>query len=135
MELSYDRLNTADRRGSSRSDYLIAFDADLRVAVGGETVYEDQDFPVVELARSLLMWIDDADRGDFEFDSMSFEEVGSIAFRQSSDGWRFHSVFRPGVATAHVDWDEVEAGCRGLITRVTADLAGLGLDPVEVLRP
>jgi hypothetical protein len=53
----------------------------IRVVAGDETVYGEPGFPVVELARSLLIWLGNPDRGDFEFDSMSFEEVGSIAFR------------------------------------------------------
>lgn len=81
-------------RGTTQADYLIAFDAVLRVVIGDETVYAEPGFPVVELARSLTTWLGSPDQGDFEFDSMSFEEIGSIAFRQSTAGWTFGSVFQ-----------------------------------------
>lgn len=77
----------------------------------------------------MLVWLDDPARGDFVLESMSFEEVGSIAFRQSPTGWTFGSVFRPGPSTLRFDWAEVESCCRGLIARVEADLGVLGLDP------
>lgn len=135
MEMMYERLNTDELSGTTQADYLIAFDADLRVFSGEETVYEEPNFPVVELARSLLIWLDSADRGDFEFNSMSFEEVGTIAFRQTPEGWEFSSVFYRGALSAPIDWTEVASCCRDLISRVAVDLVALGLDPGEVLRP
>jgi hypothetical protein len=134
MEMIYDRLNSDELRGTTQADYLIAFDADLRVVAGNETVYDEPSFPVVELARSLLIWLGNPDRGDFEFDSMSFEDVGSIAFRQTPAGWAFGAAFDPGASTAPIDWTEVVSCCRHLISRVEVDLAALGLDPAEVLR-
>lgn len=134
MEITYDQLHTAELRGTAQADYLIAFDAELRVVIGGETVYAEPGFPVVELARSLRIWLGNPGRGDFEFDSMSFEEVGSVAFRQTTAGWTFASVFRTGASTAPVDWVDVEQGCRRLVSRVEPDLAALGFDPDEVLK-
>lgn len=134
MEMTYDYLNTAELRGTTQADYLIAFDAALRVVLGDETVYAEPGFPVVELARSLRIWLGNPGRGDFEFDSMSFEEVGSVAFRQTTAGWTFTSVFQRGASTAPVDWADVEQCCRRLVSRVEADLTALGLDPDEVLK-
>ena len=50
-------------------------------------VYDEPAFPVVELARSLLIWLDDPERSDLEFDSMSYEEVGLVAMRGRAEGW------------------------------------------------
>ncbi|WP_456696643.1 DUF7878 domain-containing protein [Aeromicrobium sp. P5_D10] len=134
MDMTYDRLNTDELRGPTQADYLIAFDADLRVVVGDETVYAEPGFPVVELARSLKSWLGNPVQGDFEFDSMSIEEVGSVAFRHTAAGWTFSSVFDPGASTPLADWAEVEQGCRRMVSRVEADLVALGLDPDEVLQ-
>lgn len=134
MEMSYDRLKTDELRGSTQADYLIAIDADFRVLAGGEIVFSEPSFPVVELARSLLIWLGNSDRGDFEFDSMSFEEVGSIAFRLAPAGWTFGSVFRPSASTVPLSWAEIDSCCRRFIARVKVDLVALSLDPGEVLR-
>lgn len=134
MDMTYEHLNTNELRGATQADYLIAFDADLRVVVGDETVYAEPGFPVVELARSLRSWLESPGDGDFEFDSMSIEEVGSVAFRRTAAGWTFSSVFEPGASRTLADWAEVEQGCRRMVSRVEADLVALGLDPDEVLR-
>lgn len=134
MEMTYDHLNTGELRGATQADYLIVFDAALRVVIGDETVYAEPGFPVVELARSLRIWLGNPVRGDFEFDSMSIEEVGSVAFRKSPSGWTFSSVFQAGASTTPVDWAEIEQCCRRLVSRVEADLTALGLDPDEVLK-
>lgn len=134
MDMTYYSLDTSELQGSTQADYLIAFDADLQVVAGQETVHEELGFPVVELARSLRIWLAEPNRGDFEFDSMSFEAVGSVAFRHTAAGWTFGSVFNPGGPPVALDWGDVESCCRRLISQVEEDLARLGLDPEDVLK-
>lgn len=133
--MTYDRLSADELQGDTQADYLIALEADLRVIHRGVTIFVEPRFPVVELARSLSLWIREAEKGDFEFRSMSFEEIGVVAFRREPQGWRFESAFQPGTSTPTVDWAEVDSCCRRLIARVEFDLTDLGLDPAEVLRP
>ncbi len=132
--MTYDRLNTDELRGSTQADYLVSLDAHFRLVDGDLAFYDEPAFPVVELARSLSIWLDAPERGDFEFDSMSYEEVGSVAVRQSDAGWTFESVFAPNASTAPVDWAEVDRCCREFVSKVEADLVTLGLDPAEVIR-
>lgn len=134
MEMTYDRLNTDDLRGATQTDYLVALDAHFRLLDDDVTIYDEPGFPVVELARSLLIWLRDPDLGDFEFDSMSYEEVGSLAIRRASSGWTFSSIFAPDAVGAPVDRVEVDRCCQSLIARVEAHLEKLGLDPDEVIR-
>lgn len=132
--MTYDRLSTADLRGTTQADYLTAIDAHLRVLDGGATLYDEPGFPVVELARSLLVWLENADAGDFEFDSMSYEETGAIAIRQVGAGWTIGSAFVPGVVTTPAARIDVEDCCNRFIARVAVDLEGLGLKAAEVLK-
>ncbi len=134
MDMTYDRLDTSELRGTTQADYLIALDADLRVLSCGEAFYEEPSFPVVELARSLRIWLSEPNRGDFEFDSMSFEELGSIAFRQTPAGWEFSSIYTPDVRPIRLEWADIETCCQRLISQVEEDLAGIGLNPQEVLK-
>lgn len=134
MEMTYDRLNTDELRGTAQADYLVSLDAHFRLVDGALTIYDEPAFPVVELARSLLIWLDDLGRNDFEFDSMSYEEVGSVAVHRYETGWTVESVFAPGASTSPLTWTEVERSCREFVSRVEGDLRALGLDPDEVLR-
>lgn len=133
MEMAYDRLNTDELRGTTQADYLVSLDAHFRLIVGDVTICDEPGFPVVELARSLLIWLGDPDRRDFEFDSMSYEEVGSIAMRQNAAGWTVESVFAPGASTT-LDWAEVERCCLGFVARVEDDLRAQGVNPGDVTR-
>ena len=135
MEMTYDRLSTDELRGTTQADYLISLDAHLRVLAGDTTLYDEPGFPVVELARALRSWLGDIDRDDFVFDSMSFEELGSVTVRQVAAGWQFGSIFASHTVSFPVDWSEVNHCCRTFIARVEADLLQLGINPVEVLSP
>lgn len=134
MEMSYDRLDAADLRGSMQSDYLVALDARFRLADGGVVICDELGFPVVELARSLFLWLADPEREDFEFDSMSYEEAGALVLRRRTGGWTAESAFAPGGSTSTVGWAEVERCCGELIARVERDLLALGVDPRPVIR-
>lgn len=134
MDMTYDHLNSDDLRGTTQTDYLIALDANLRVVAGHDAVYEEPSFPIVELARALSIWLAEPSQADFEFDSMSLEEVGTIAFRQTDAGWVFASVFTPDALPIALEWADVVSCCRRLISQVEEDLKGLGLEPCEVLK-
>lgn len=131
--ITYDELNSSDLRGTTPADYLVSLEATLRVADGEVVVYEEAAFPVAELARSLRSWLVDTDRGDFEFESMSFEEVGSVAIRRSSLGWVVSSVFAPSSSSSPLEWAVVRRSVVSFIRRIDDDLIALGADPVEVL--
>ncbi|RZU15898.1 hypothetical protein EV645_3438 [Kribbella rubisoli] len=134
MLLTYDALDLTEVRGRAPVDVLAGVDAGFRVVDGDRVVYEDPSFPVVELAWSLLRWLDQPDRGDFVFDSMSFEEPGALTVRRQGAGWVFGSVFVPDVASDPVSWGEVERSVRAFTRRVTADLTAVGLDATDALR-
>lgn len=120
--------------GDDTSGYLIALDACLRLTDGGVTVVEETGFPVVELARSLLAWLEGSAEGDFEFESMSYEGSGLIRIQKAGAGWVFGSVFAPGMTTAPTDRAGVEECCRRFVAKVESDLEEFGVDPAEVLR-
>jgi hypothetical protein len=134
MQMIYDSLAANELQGTTQADYLVSLEGDLQISDDDERIYHEPSFPVVELARNLLRWLDDPDRGDFEFDSMSFEEVGAVIIRGSNEGWLFSSVFSPDTASTPVAWHETERCIRAFIAQVEADLLQLGIDPGEVIR-
>lgn len=134
MLLTYDALDLTELQATTQADILVAVDADFRAVDGDRVVYEERSFPVVELAWSLLRWLDQPDRGDFVFESMSFEELGAVTVRRQGAGWVFGSVFVPDIASDPVSWGEVERSVRAFTRRVTADLSAVGLDATDALR-
>ena len=133
MRMTYDRLSMDELRGSTQADYLIALDGHFQLLVDERAVYDEPGFPVVELAWSLHNWLRNHPHVDFEFDSMSYEEVGSLFIRKIDSGWEVGSIFASEVAPAMVRWDDVEQACRAFIAAVEADLSQLGIDPAAVI--
>ena len=134
MEMTYDQLNSEELRGATQADYLVALDAHFRLVDGDVTICDEPGFPVVELARSLLIWLREVDLGDFVFDSMSYEEPGSLTIRQVSSGWTIGSALAPKAAAAPVDRAEIDRCCHSFVAKVEADLERLGLNPREGIR-
>ena len=70
-----------DRRGLPRPyDVLLGVEATLRLTMAdGQVVYEEQFFPIVELAVALQDWLCDgfAVGSDFSFDSVESDESPS----------------------------------------------------------
>lgn len=134
LEITYDFLDDKDVRGTLQAHYLVGIEAYISVIDAGVVVYEEPYFPVVELARSLFIWLEDPDSEDFIFDSMSFGELGVITIRQEPDGWTIGSVFTPEITTAPVERAEIERCCRAFISKVENGLLLLGLNPEEITR-
>ncbi len=133
MRIDYDALGASELVGTTPADYLVSLDATLTVWHGETKIYEESAFPIVELARSLKRWLADPLRGEFEFESMSFEEVGSVAIRQNEHGWVFSSIFAELSASSHGDWAAVHRSVTSFVERVEGDLIAFGVDPVDVL--
>lgn len=57
MDLTCDHLNSDELRGTTQTDFLVALDGHFRIHDGDVTIYDEPGFPVVELARSLLIWL------------------------------------------------------------------------------
>ncbi len=133
MRMTYANLDADNIGGTSQADYLVGLDALFTVWEGSVLLYREQAFPVVELARSLFLWLNATPRGDFVFDSMSFEEVGAVSLTRGTSGWLLESVFSPGVVSNPLDWADVERGCMEFLDQIEFDLLSLGIDPADVI--
>ncbi|MFI5729196.1 hypothetical protein ACIA49_03685 [Kribbella sp. NPDC051587] len=124
--LTCGALDVSELQKKTQADILVQVDADFRMVEGERVLFAEDAFPVVELARSLLGW----DREeDFSFNSMSYEEIGSVRITREEAGWVFGSVFEPGVVSRPVPWSEVEACVTSFVEKVRLGLVAVGLDP------
>jgi hypothetical protein len=108
---------------------LVDIEADLVLRDGNQIVWSEERFPVAELARQLMRWLQDADGSDFEFDSMSYAETGAIRVVRSEGGWRVGSVFAPKAWTSPLPWDALAATVRAFVGEVRAGVMAIGIDP------
>ncbi len=133
MRFEFANIRFGDLRGTSQADYLIAVDADLRIVYGTRTVYEEPDFPVVELAWSLTNWLNAANGDDFTLDTMADDQPGIVTIKREGDGWVAFSSFTPDVRSSAAKWAEIDHCVRDFIAAVRADLTERGLDADRIV--
>ncbi|MFF0189159.1 hypothetical protein [Streptomyces sp. NPDC005244] len=138
MTFSYQNVGAPDlyNRGmqpaaASLDVLLVDIEGDLVIRDGDCLVWAEMVFPVAELARALADWVHepDGERGDFEFESMSYSEVGAVRIEESGGGWRVGSVFLQDTWTSPVGWHSLVAEIRRFVPAVRQDVAGIGVDP------
>ena len=88
MKLTYTALAAPDLRGRSEAEVFVNVEADLVVSDGGEEIYSEGAFPVVELAAALREWQNRPERTDFEFVSLSLEDRWQVRVVRAGGGWQ-----------------------------------------------
>ncbi|MEW2508790.1 hypothetical protein [Streptomyces sp. NPDC046870] len=140
VTVTYENLNTSDmpRRGMEPATapvhvLLVDLEADLVIRDGERTVCAVEDFPVAELARALVAWLERGRgrqaRDGFRFESMSFEELGTVRIEETTAGWRVGSVFEPDHWTAPVTWEVLVAELTRFTDTVREGVTRLGAGP------
>ncbi len=132
MLLTYGALDTTELGPVTQADLLVRVDSELEVFDDDRLLWSEPGFPVAELARTLAAWIEQGERSDFAFDSMSYEEVGTLTIRDVGERWVFGSVFEASTESRPVPWAEVERCCTSFVDHVAADLVACGIDPALV---
>lgn len=94
-----------------RITFAANVESDFAVFADGRLVYEESDFPVVELAVAFHLWQQNRvdSEPDFEFDSMSFEELGMVWIRWAGDGWRVGSLNQERPEMAVFSSEDIDA--------------------------
>ncbi|MFE1446993.1 DUF7878 domain-containing protein [Streptomyces olivaceoviridis] len=143
VTVTYENLNTSDlpRRGMTPATapvhvLLVDLEADLVIRDGERTVCAVEDFPVAELARALVTWLERDGEGQaregFRFESMSFEELGTVRIEETGGGWRVGSVFEPDDWTAPVPWEVLVAELTRFTEAVREGVTDLGAAPLLI---
>ncbi|MFD8915599.1 hypothetical protein [Streptomyces sp. NPDC059575] len=130
MEFRYTHLTTQDLRGDSHAELLVNIEADLAIVDSGGLVFEEALFPVAELARDLAEWLRQPEdwRSNFDWESMSYDEKGTVRIHSTEAGWRLGSVQTPDVWSLPVTWPELIRSIREFVAAVRRDVESLGLD-------
>lgn len=94
IEFRLSRLNSGQLELKHPADAYIGVTGRLELVADGKTIYDEDDFPVLELGAELGDWLRTGlGQGcDFIFDSMSTPESGWIWIRRFGTGWRVGSL-------------------------------------------
>ena len=135
MDLDYGQLNVAEVQERTPADYLVQIDSHFVLSDGDQVVLSEPSFPVVELAWQLGRWLSTPGEPlTFEFDSMSFEEIGVVSIaRDEGDAWTATSVLAPGISTAPTTWHNARSSVERFVAKVRADLAHEGIPPDDAM--
>lgn len=88
LRINLRNLGSSASGRKSLPDLLIGITADLEVNAERLSIYEEPDFPVVELAYHLRKWVDvkPDQRSDFILDSMESRELGLVRILRTDGG-------------------------------------------------
>ena len=112
-------------------DLLVRTTAEFELSIDDEPLYEEPDFPVVELAAALVGWLRSppATRPDFEFDSMSTPEPGWVWIRRATDGWTVGSLHQSRPSFTVCSDEEVDAAIEAFVGELVSSACyQLGVD-------
>ncbi|GAA1100080.1 hypothetical protein [Kitasatospora arboriphila] len=138
MKLACRNLGSPDlaRRGLTADSapvevLLVDIEADLVISDDGRTVWNEDGFPVAELARALSLWLrlPDGERRDFAFDSMSYDVPGAVRITATEGGWRVGSVFAPDTWGSPTTWPRLVVDLAAFIATVREGVIALGIKP------
>jgi hypothetical protein len=96
-------------------------------------IFEENLFPVVELARDLARWLKAAFRENYSFESMSFEDTGSIRVWEVAGEWVLSSDFADSVQPTAEPWILVQNTLELFVAEVGTRLNEAGWNAAFVL--
>ncbi|MFD7454129.1 hypothetical protein [Kitasatospora sp. NPDC059827] len=110
---------------------LVDIEADLVISDASLTVWSEDKFPVAELARALSLWLrlPDGERGNFTFDSMSYEVPGAVQIMATDEVWRVGSVFAPDTWSSPAAWVSLVPDLVAFVEAVRGKVTALGIEP------
>lgn len=122
---------------ASLPDLFVRTTAGFELSIDNEPLYEEPDFPVIELAAALHHWshLPAATRPDFEFDSMSTPEPGWVWIRRASYGWRVGSLHQSRPCLVIWSGGEVDQAIETFVLDLTTSArTRLGVDVERFVR-
>ena len=113
---------------------LVDIEADLVISDNSRTVWSEDRFPVAELACALSLWLrlPDGERGNFTFDSMSYDVPGAVRITTTDEGWGVGSVFATDTQSSPATWESLVPDLVEFIEEVRDGVTALGINPAFI---
>ncbi len=115
-------------------ELLLHLVADIYVRCGEDTVYDEESFPVVELAWKLEQWLVEGHPCSFEFYSMESDEGPLLCFAYADGAYSFSSIHQADECRIESDHETVLRTFHDFcatVRRGSLDL--IGMDAVEAV--
>jgi hypothetical protein len=133
MRITYSGFNARGVRcRDSPAELITHVEADIVVTDGDREIYSEPYYTVADLARALVAWLADTDRGDFAFEPEGIEEPGFLRISRSGGAWSIGCDLVAGTWSAPVPWQAVVTVAERFTADVSRDMRSLGLDPTLV---
>lgn len=117
-----------------RHELLLRIVADIRLICDGKAIYEEESFPVVELAFFLERWLAEQQGTSFEFTSMEATEGPQIVFRFESNGYTVAAFDELNKCKQVVEVDTLKQAVNSFCQSVRSNSRNLiGFDAVEAV--
>jgi hypothetical protein len=99
-------------------DRLLDINAPLRIIVFGREWFSEPDFPVVELAAAVGIWLSRG--GDFEFDSLEADESPFLSVHRMGSDCRIEAAWQAFRVDEPLAFDRVRDAFAGFVRVVGA---------------
>jgi hypothetical protein len=129
IQLRFENIHADIPRISTWSDSLLRIVGDFEIQVGGEQLYHEEEFCLVELAYQLHQWLTTFQLSELEFEYASMETTENpvLWFRRGRIGWSVGAYHQGKPSPAEVDQTN-------LIDAVRAYLVELDVKLDDILR-
>jgi hypothetical protein len=115
-------------------ELLLHIVADICVRCGEDNVYEDESFPIVELAWRLEQWLLEDHPCSFEFYSMESDDGPLLCFAYVDGSYSFSSIHQSGECRSELDYYAIRQAVRALCSDIrNASVCLTGIDAVEAM--
>jgi len=94
LKIEFEDMHSDRPLSGDYAEMLNAITGNLRIVVDGRVLFDDHEFPVLELAYQLHVWMRDrmSLAEPFKFTSMMIEDDGWVWIEPALDGWRVGSI-------------------------------------------
>lgn len=111
---------------------LADFEGSLKITIGENIFFDEEDILLLELVVALIRWINKIKSGemiDFYYESMDYEERPILAFMLNNNSWQLYSVWEVFADDSNFSIEEILYAANKYIIALQTHLkTNFGLD-------
>jgi hypothetical protein len=94
IQFVFDNIALNVKKIRNVDQLYVDVESDFTILVDGKPLYSESGFVTIELANDLAAWmaLPSHSRPDFEFESLSTDEIGWVWIRRRNDCWQIGSI-------------------------------------------
>ena len=136
ITIHYRITRVPDRDADNLEDLLLGVSGDFAINIDGRDLYQEQEFPLLELAAQLARWLCRGPKveDDFEFESMESQDEPLLSLRRAPQGWNIGSVHQAYEDLHQFSWEELNQAFGSFLHELRKELTIVyGLEVSRIL--